>query len=81
MARASGSAVEGIVPGEFFHQPSEVRYRISIENGRVWFYFKRDVEPKISGKRELLDYIGSNRKGRTYLYSMDGFLFEAPINW
>ena len=33
------------------------------------------------GQRELLYYIGQGRRGRTYLFSVDGFAFEAPVNW
>ncbi len=35
----------------------------------------------VQGKRELLYFIGSGRRGRTYLFETDGFLFESPINW
>ncbi len=34
-----------------------------------------------SGKRELLYYIGSGRRGLSYLFETDGFLFESPVNW
>ena len=34
------------------------------------------------GKRELLDDIGSGRRGRSYLFAGgDAFLFESPVNW
>ncbi len=33
------------------------------------------------GKRELLYYIGSGRRGLSYLFARNGFLFESPINW
>jgi tetratricopeptide (TPR) repeat protein len=81
MARASGPAAEGLVPGEFVHRQSGVHYRVYLEGGRAWLSFERPTEPKVAGKRELLYYIGSNRKGRTYLFSVNGFLFESPINW
>ncbi len=81
MARASGAAMEAPITGEFFHRPSGVRYSVYVEGGHLWLSFERTAEPKVSGKRELLYYIGSNRKGRTYLFSVDGFLFESPINW
>jgi predicted CXXCH cytochrome family protein len=29
----------------------------------------------------LLYYIGSGRRGRSYLFETDGFLFESPVNW
>ena len=35
----------------------------------------------VQGNRELLYFIGSGRRGRTYLFETDGFLFESPINW
>lgn len=81
MARASGSAVDALVTGEFLHPQSRVRYRVYRQDGRAWLTFERTSDPKVAGKRELLYYIGSNRKGRTYLFAEDGFLFESPINW
>jgi hypothetical protein len=38
-------------------------------------------DSRVQGKRELLYFIGSGRRGRTYLFETDGFLFESPINW
>ena len=29
----------------------------------------------------MLYYIGSGRRGRSYLFETDGFLFESPVNW
>ncbi len=29
----------------------------------------------------MLYYIGQGRRGRTYLFSVDGFVFESPVNW
>ncbi len=43
--------------------------------------YERAGESGFRGERELLYFIGSGVKGRTYLFSVDGFLFEAPINW
>ncbi len=43
MARASGPAVDGMisVPADFVHKPSEVRYRITDGNGRVYLDYDR----------------------------------------
>jgi hypothetical protein len=79
MARASGPALEGFMPGEFDDKISGVRYRIYERDGRVWMSYERGNDLK--GEREFVYYIGSGRKGRTYLFSDDGYLFEAPINW
>ena len=43
----------------------------------MWLSFDRE-RPPLHGKRELRYYIGSGRRGRTYLFSEDGFLFESP---
>lgn len=79
MARASGRAVDGLTTGEFDDKMSGVRYRVYEQDGRVWMSYQRDGE--LNGLRELLYFIGSGVKGRTYLFSDDGYLFEAPINW
>ena len=42
--------------------------------------FERPGDPLVNSKRELLYYIGQGRRGTTYLFSVDGFYFETPIN-
>ncbi|MBV9341519.1 MAG: tetratricopeptide repeat protein [Acidobacteria bacterium] len=81
MAHASGLADENFVPADFTHAESGVHYRIYRENGRDWLSFDRQSRDPVHGKRELLYYIGSGRRGLTYLFADDGFLFELPINW
>jgi hypothetical protein len=81
MAHASGPAIENVVPADFFHPGSAVHYRIYSEAGRVWLSFERPGDPAVRGKRELLYYIGSGRRGLSYLFAQDGFLFESPVNW
>jgi len=81
MSHASGPASDNPMVGDFFHKKSGVNYRISSEDGKLWLSFERPGDPALHGKRELLYYIGQGRRGRTYLYSLDGFLFEAPVNW
>jgi len=81
MARASGDAAEGLTTGAFEHKESRVRYRVFQRDGKVWMSYDREGKDAIRGERELLYFIGSGQKGRTYLFSDQGFLFEAPINW
>jgi len=81
MAHASGPAEANLISGDFTHQKSGVHYRIYSENGRVWLGFERRGAASVSGKRQLLFYIGSGRRGRSYLFTTDGFLFESPVNW
>ncbi len=81
MARASGAAIDAVTPAEFTHKESGVHYRIYSESDRAWLSFDRPGDPEVRGKRELLYYIGSGRRGRSYLFETDGFLFESPVNW
>jgi putative intracellular protease/amidase len=50
--------------------------------------YDRDVAPEIAkessvldGERELIYFIGSGHRGRTYLYEEEGEWFEVPINF
>ena len=81
MAHASGPASENLIAGDFLHKKSGVDYRIYSQDGKVWLSFDRPGDPSVRGKRELLYYIGQGRRGRTYLFSVDGFVFESPVNW
>jgi len=81
MALASGPALEALIPGDFQHQPSGVRYRIYAENGKAWLSFERNGADSLKGTRELLYFIGSGHRGRTYLFAEEGFAFESPVNW
>jgi hypothetical protein len=73
MARASGPANENVIPADFVHSNSGVHYRVVT--------FERPGDPEVRGKRELLYYIGSGRRGLSYLFAQNGFLFESPVNW
>jgi tetratricopeptide (TPR) repeat protein len=79
-AHASGPASENLVSGEFIHPKSQVKYRVYADSGRVWMSFGRPGDPLVQGRRELLYYIGQGRRGTTYLFSVDGYFFETPIN-
>jgi len=81
MARASGPVIETPTPAEFTHKPSGVHYRIYNEAGHAWLSFERPGDPSVRGRKQLLYYIGSGRRGRSYLFETDGFLFESPVNW
>lgn len=79
MARASGPAAEGLLPGEFTHTLSGVHYRLFLRDGRAWLSYDR--EPTLHGEQELSFFIGSGQRGRTYLFEKEGFWFESPVNW
>ena len=82
MARASGVAGEGFIPADFEHRASGVHYRIEEEQGGVWLsYERKDPARALEGRQELRYFLGSGRRGRTYLFEQQGYWFEAPINW
>ena len=81
MAQASGPAMKNVIPADFLDASSGAHYRVYSRDNRVWLSFERPGDPEVNGKRELLYYIGSGRRGLTYLFARDGFLFESPINW
>jgi tetratricopeptide (TPR) repeat protein len=80
MATASGAANDGLVTGEFNDKDAGVRYRVYEQDGKGWMSYERASKNGPRGQRELLYFIGSGTKGRTYLFSDDGFLFETPIH-
>src|SRR6201996_441247 len=80
MARASGAAIDGLLPGEFTHALSGVRYRLFLRDGRAWLSYDRP-DGKLKGEQELSYFVGSGQRGRTYLFQKEGFWFESPVNW
>jgi predicted CXXCH cytochrome family protein len=81
MAHASGPSKGNAIPGEFTHAPSRVHYKVYEQNDKVWLSFDRSAPDEIHGKRELLYFIGSGHRGRTYVFANEGFFFESPVNW
>ena len=86
MANASGLAVDGFQAGGFTHQPSGISYRTVERDGKVFLTFARgaasnDSGDSLKGQRELQYFIGSGKRGRTYLFEQDGYWFEIPVNW
>ncbi len=81
MAHASGPALDQLIPADFVHPKSGVHFRIYPDGGKVWLSFARPNDAEVQGRRELLYFIGSGRRGRSYLFASDGFLFESPVNW
>ncbi len=81
MAHASGPAIDNFTPADFVHQKSGVHFRIYADDRKAWLSFERPNDSSVRGKRQLLYAIGSGRRGRSYLFATDGFLFESPVNW
>lgn len=84
MALASGPAMDGLLSGGFTHEPSGVQYRIFTRDGAAWLSYARPATSPggyLNGEVKLEYFIGSNTRGRTYLFERDGYWFEAPVNW
>lgn len=84
MARGSGRAMDGLIPGEFYQSSSQVTYRVFARDGRAWMSFSRPAQSAsgaLEGARELLYFIGSGTHGRTFLYSVGDQWFELPVNF
>ena len=84
MANASGPAADGYLPGDFVHAPSGVHYRVSDDTGSIWLSYERESaspDKAMKGRQELRYFIGSGKRGRTYLFEQSGYWFESPVNW
>jgi predicted CXXCH cytochrome family protein len=86
MANASGRAADGLIPANFVHPASGVHYRVYSDHGTVWMSYTRDASADpamkpLDGRKELRFYVGSGKRGRTFLFEEEGYWFEAPINW
>ena len=84
MANASGLAADGFIPGDFVHAASGVHYRVAEESGQVRLTYEREStspDKTLSGRQDLRYFIGSGKRGRTYLFGQSGYWFESPINW
>ena len=88
MAPGSGPAVDGLQQGGFLHAASGIRYRVFLRDGTAWMSYDRDAgsdlpneRAAIHGERQLIYFVGSGHRGRTYLYQVKDLWFEAPINY
>lgn len=78
----SGAFREKFDKSEFSHDRSGVRYRVSTERKGYFFDFdKAAPEATIHGSKPLEFFIGSGAVGRSYLFAVDGFLYQAPVSY
>lgn len=78
MARSSGKAGAETIPGQLTHQPSGAKYSIDVGKNEVLLRYRAG---QAQGVRRLEYFLGSGTAGRTYLFSEDRFLYEAPVTW
>ncbi len=78
----SGRAVERFDRDEFSHAATGVRYRVYRGVNKLSFDFDlTDAGLRIHGSRPLEYFIGSGTVGRSYLFSIGGFLYQAPVSY
>jgi tetratricopeptide (TPR) repeat protein len=81
MARSAGAVTVDTAPaGEFVHGASGVRYRMEMDDGKLLMHYSRDGSDW-RGSRRLEWFLGSGGLGRSYLFSVDGFLYQAPVSY
>jgi hypothetical protein len=85
MSRSSGKTGAGAFTESFdgasFSDPtSGAKYRISAGPAGYQMEFSRG-DSGVQGRRLLEWFVGSGRVGRSYLSSLDGFLFQAPVSY
>lgn len=80
MARTSGPALANLIEGSFLHRPSGVSYRVFRDGTRARLSYDR-ASPPLHGSQQLEYFVGSNTRGRTFLFTIDGFLYQSPINY
>ena len=80
MARTSGAASIGL-EGTFQHSSSGVSYRVMRDGQHPRLTYERADRSALQGTHALKDYLGSNTRGRTFLFEIDGFLYQSPINY
>ena len=81
MALTSGQVNQTVIESSFRHAPSSIIYRIYQKGTKTFFSYERPGDSTTNGKQELDFFVGSGTRGRSYLFSIDGFLYQAPISY
>ncbi len=80
MGRTSGPAFPPI-EGTFRHARSGVTYRVYGSGDAAWLSYDRGGSKPLHGAVRLEYYVGSNTRGRTFLFDIDGFWYQSPVNY
>jgi len=83
MARSSGRVGAGDFAERFTAASLEdagAAYRVTKTKDAYRMEFARP-SAGLKGERDLRWFIGSGRVGRSYVFSVDGFLFQAPVSY
>src|SRR5262249_2063902 len=85
MARSSGRVgagdfAERLTSASFEDPKTGAAYRIAKTKEAYRLELGRPSSG-VKGERTLRWFIGSGRVGRSYVFSLDGFLFQAPVSY
>lgn len=87
-ARSSGVAAEVFGEGRYFNPASGVLYTMQWKQGTPALTYERTAlrgRNALSGSEALSYFVGSGKRGRTYLFSRAAgeakLWYEAPVNW
>jgi predicted CXXCH cytochrome family protein len=76
----TGQFQENFDNGAFNDEASGAEYRIAKGANGYEFRFSKSTSA-VEGRRNLEWFVGSGGIGRSYLFSVDGFLFQAPVSY
>src|SRR3954468_17706275 len=81
MARTSGPALPNVTEGSFYHPASGVSYTVHRQGPAALLTYHREGPRPLDGSQPLKYSVGSNTRGRTFLFEIEGFLYQSPINY
>lgn len=85
MAQSSGPVTGEIGEASFTSgtagASSGISYRVYSEAGKSFLEYERIGGPELKGKQQLHYFIGSSAAGRSYLFLVDRYLFQAPVTF
>lgn len=80
MANASGPAAEKFKTGTLNHKTSGTIYKLFVRDEQAMLSMQDSHAVQAAAtERKLSSFLGSGHLGITYLYSVNGYLFESPV--
>jgi len=79
MASARGSAGRRLIPGIFDHKNSGMEYTLANSGGIPTLAYRNLHNGDMSGQLRLSYALGSGHLGVTWIYALNGYLFESPV--
>ena len=81
MALTSGPVGEDLVEGSFRQKTTSIFYQIVKKGNAAFLNYERSDDPALRGSQQLKYFIGSGRRGHSYLSTLDSFMYESPASY